>query len=170
MKETRPKKKKDELLALSRDLQKALPFPKLTVSDAYYRRNMYCYNLGVHDLANNNAAMYVWDECTASRGSQEIASAILKHLSLHVSNQNHIIIYSDTCIGQNRNIKVALALMKFVQDSPSVNIVEQKFLVSGHSYLPNDSDFGLIEQCAKMKSIYIPDDWYSGMASARKKI
>lgn len=84
------KENKADILTLSIDLQKALPFPRLSVSDAYYRRNMYCYNLGVHDLATGNAVMYVWDECIASRGSQEIASAILKHIDLHASTHYNI--------------------------------------------------------------------------------
>ena len=130
---------------------------------------MYCYNLGVHDLATGQAVMYVWDECMASRGSQEIASCIVKHITLHATTHNHIVIYSDTCTGQNRNIKVALSLMKLVQASTCVDVVEQKFMVSGHSYLPNDSDFGLIELSAKGKPIYLPDDWYNAMASARKR-
>lgn len=62
------------------DLQKALPFPRLTVSEAYYRRNMYVYNLGINEVATNQAFMYVWDETLASRGSQEISSCLDKHI------------------------------------------------------------------------------------------
>lgn len=49
----------------SMDLQKALPLPILTVSDAYYKRNLYCYNLGVHDLVKDSGYFYTWDETTA---------------------------------------------------------------------------------------------------------
>ena len=35
--------------------------------------------------------------------------------------------------------------------------------------MSNNSDFGLIELPAKGKSIYLPDDWYNAMASAKKK-
>lgn len=35
-------------------------------------------------------------------------------------------------------------------------------MLPGHSYLPNDRDFGNIELAKKKKlAIYIPDDWYS---------
>ena len=54
------------------DLQKPLPYPKLSVSVAYYKRNMYVYNLEFHNFHNNNAKMYTWDETIASRGSQEV--------------------------------------------------------------------------------------------------
>lgn len=72
--------KTDELLAkennstdyylFSFDLQKALPFPVLNVSVAYYKRNLYCYNLGIHNLADNKAHTNIWDETIASRGAQ----------------------------------------------------------------------------------------------------
>lgn len=44
---------------ISFDLQKALPIPTITTSVAYYKRNMYCYNLGVHDLETEKSCMYV---------------------------------------------------------------------------------------------------------------
>jgi hypothetical protein len=37
-----------KIYMISMDLQKALLFPVLTTSDAYYERNM--YNFGIHDL------------------------------------------------------------------------------------------------------------------------
>lgn len=158
-------KEHEDIYTITEDLQKALPFPVLTVSEAYYRRNMYCYNLGVHDMAKKLAFMYVWDETIASRGSQEISSCLVKHLS-HYPHK-HVIIYSDTCTGQNRNIKMALSLLKLTQET-CIEVIDQKFMVSGHSYLPNDSDFGMIEQAAKKKLIYTPDDWYSIIKTARK--
>lgn len=58
----------DNIYVCSMDLQKALPFPKLNVSDAYYKRNMDCYNFGIHDLRENIGYFYVWDETIASKG------------------------------------------------------------------------------------------------------
>jgi hypothetical protein len=129
---------------------------------------MYCYNLGIHDLSSNKAVMYVWDECTASRGSEEIASCLVRQIKQHCNTKKHIVLFSDTCTGQNRNIKVALSLLKLVQEDNFVTI-DHKFMISGHSYLPNDADFGLIEVAAKGKPIYLPEHWYGCMASARKK-
>ena len=132
--------------ACSVDLQNALPFPVLTVSDAYYKQNLYCYNFGVHDLEKDTGYFYVWDETVASRGAQEISSCVIKHLKVQASNKKRVTIYSDTCTGQNWNIKMTLALMRSVQSNEtSIEVIDQKFLVSGHSFLPNDSDFGSVE-------------------------
>ena len=74
--------------------------------------------------------MYVWNETIASRGSQEVASCCLKHLQ-NVTTRKHIIAYSDMCTGQNRNIKLV--------------IIDHKFLLSGHLFLSNERDFGVVE-------------------------
>lgn len=163
-------KKNPDSYVCSIDLQKALPFPVLSASDAYYKRNMYCYNFGVHNLETEAGVFYFWDETIASRGSQEVSSCVIKHLKLHAPNKKHVIIYSDTCTGQNRNIKMALALIRFLQSNETdIEVIDQKFLVSGHSFLPNDSDFGSVELAAKGKAIYLPNDWEEIMTTCRRK-
>ncbi|KAJ8892290.1 hypothetical protein PR048_004870 [Dryococelus australis] len=127
-----------------------LPFQKLTVSDAYYKRYLYVYNFGIHD-----------NETIASRGSQEFFSCLAAYFTRVVSTDQsvkHIVVYSDSCAGQNRNMNVVLTLMRYVQtNNTSIDTIEQTFLVSGHSYLPNDCDFGC-------NDLYVPKDWYDIMA------
>ena len=73
--------------------------------------------------------MYVWDETVGSRGSQEISACITKHIQSRCSNAKHVVMYSDTCTGQNRNWKVALSLMKLVQsDDNGIKTIDQMFL------------------------------------------
>lgn len=146
--------------AFTFDLQKALQFPILTCSLAFYKRNMYVYKLGCHDLSNDFAYMYAWSEVTGSRGSQEILSCLMQHLRHTSRETDHVIMFSDSCGGQNKNIKVSLALMHFIQqDTCSIQTLDHKFMISGHSFLPNDADFGVIEKYAKGKVNYEPYNW-----------
>lgn len=161
-----------ETYVMTMDLQKALPFPVLTVSDAYYKRNLYVYNFGIHDMKKKCGYFYCWDETIASRSSVEVASSLLVHFKQAVMCCNpvikHIVIYSDCCTGQNRNLNIALTLLRFVSEDNSIETIEQKFLVSGHSYLPNDGDFGCVETASKNRTIYGPKDWYNIMKDARR--
>ena len=117
----------DYYFSFSFDLQKPLPYPKLTTSVAYYKRNMYVLNLGIHNFHNDDVYMYVWDETIASRGAQEIVSCILKHVK-NLRSERHIIAYSDMCTGQNRSNKVALMWLKIVQTlENNVEIIDQNF-------------------------------------------
>lgn len=68
--------------AIKFDLEKVLPFLKLTTSTPYYKRNMYLYNLGCHKLNTDLVYMYTWDEILVSPGLQEISSCVTKHLLL----------------------------------------------------------------------------------------
>lgn len=45
--------------------------------------------------------------------------------------------------------------MKYVQSTDNVvEVIAQTFLVSGHSFLPNDRDFGAIEVAAKKNKYF----------------
>jgi len=149
---------------------KTLATPVLSTGICYYKRQLWTYCFGVHNLGNNNVTMDVWDESIASRGPQEIGSCILHYVNNYVTSQK-LIMYSDQCGGQNRNIKMA-ALCNYIVASPSNTVVEidHKFLVGGHSFLPCDQDFGLVEKQKKFHSeIHLPDDWKSVITSARKR-
>lgn len=130
------------------------------------------YNLGIHSFNTGIGHMYVWNETQGGRGSQDISSIVRKHLIHYASTHKHIVLYSDACGGQNRNIKMALTLLKLVQSSEiQADMTDLKFMVSGHSYLPNYREFGIIEAASKRKEfIYSPDDWIDIITRAKRKI
>lgn len=155
--------------AFTFDLEKALPFPVISTSLAYYKRNMYVYNLGCHEMETDLGYMYVWNETIASRGSQEIGSCISKHLQTRASTCKHVVAYSDACTGQNRNIKIVLFFMQLVSsEANEIDVIDHKFMVSGHSFLPNDSDYGSVETYARNKTIYVPEDWCNIITQCRR--
>lgn len=65
-------------VAICFDLQKTLPTPVLTCTKVYYSRQLWTYNLCVHNLGSGNAYMFLWHEGQASRGCEEIMSCLLK--------------------------------------------------------------------------------------------
>ena len=60
-------------------------------------------------------------------------------LILSSSTATKLILYSDSYGGQNRNVNMVCLWLHIVA-SPEFNImqIDHKFMVSGHSYLPND--------------------------------
>ena len=117
--------------------------------------------------------MHMWHEGVAGRGANEVGSSILKHLQeMNVSpTTTHLITYSDSCGGQNRNIHLVCLWLHVVACCYlPFTTVDQKFMLSGHSYLPNDRDFGKIERAKKKKqTVYVPDEWYELVRNARQK-
>lgn len=154
------------------DLQRALETPVLQTSEVYYMRQLWVYNLGIYDEVKKTGYMYVYNESIASRGSQEVASCLFKHFMKFVpSDTQKIILRSDACSGQNRNIKMSLMLKKFLcmWNHVELTSIEQHFYVSGHSYNSCDRSFALIEkQKQTTESIYIPDHWINIIKQAKK--
>ncbi|KYQ50443.1 hypothetical protein ALC60_10456, partial [Trachymyrmex zeteki] len=51
----------------------------------------------------------------------------------------------------------------------NVEIIDHKFLVLGHSFLPNDRDFGVVEMSLKKNNLlFVPQDYYNVIKKCRK--
>lgn len=81
---------------------------------------------------------------------KEIASCLLKYFKDHIDeNKRHLILNSDSCGGQNRNIRVSLMLKHCLAEENNVDLIEQEFFLSGHSFNSCDRSFSLIEKKAE---------------------
>lgn len=132
---------------------------------------MYVYNFSLHIFNDCKGYMYVYDETEGGRGAEDVSSCIVKHLKEKAVGFKHIVLFCDSCGGQNRNIKIALSLLKFVQNPDmEFETIDIKYMIPGHSYLPNDADFGIIEKAIrKLQSIFTPDDWFDVIRKAKIK-
>lgn len=63
-------------------------------------------------MKNDQATCYVWDELKSKRGVNEIGSNIFHYLINLPSEITHVILYSDSCPGQNKN-SIFLAMCIF---------------------------------------------------------
>lgn len=166
-------KRKDKALAktnsdfcvIAFDLQQCLPTPMLNTQSAFYKRQLWVYNLTIHDFMSDNAYCYMWPECSGGRGANQIASCLYDFITVRLPllhpNAKTLIMYSDSCSGQNKNSIVCTALLFAIKDSPQLLNIEQKFLVPGHTHMEVDSDHALIERAKKRTSMNIhhPRDW-----------
>lgn len=64
---------------------------------------------------------------------------------------------------------MALMLKRILSSHQSLNCIEQKFFLSGHSYNSCDRSFAIIEQAKKMATeLYVPDHWIDLIKDAKK--
>ncbi|XP_033229812.1 uncharacterized protein LOC117181350 isoform X2 [Belonocnema kinseyi] len=161
--------KTSSIRVLTFGLQKVLATPALSTNVAFYKRQLATYNCCIYDETARKAYMYIWSENVASRGGEEIGSCLLKHLKTNIPDEtDRIVLYSDCCGGQNRNIKVILLLKHFMFSS-KIDLIEHKFLCSGHSYNSCDRNFSYIEkEKRKHDGVYDPDHWIEIISQARK--
>lgn len=160
----REEKKRDKELAKSSndifvatfDLQAVLTTPCSLVSQLYYMRKLSCYNLSTYNLASNNATCYIWSEVDAQRGSCEIGTCLYLQLLSFPNTTRHAIFYSDACSGQNRNQFTATCLLHAVTHHSSIEVIDHKFLESGHTQMECDSMHAAIEFAKKKpKSLFL---------------
>ena len=153
-------KEREDILVISFDMQKTQPMPHIQTSVAFYKRQLWLYNLGINNRATNKGTMCLWTEVQGKRGSNEVGSALLEYLrGIDLSKIKEIYSFSDGCGGQNKNKTIVSTFMNVCQNTP-VETWTHSFLESGHSYLPNDVDFGKIERKKKYNShIYDEIAW-----------
>lgn len=176
-------KKKDKELAqsckdvavITFDLQQCLPTPFVKTNVSFYKRQLWTYNFTIHDSKTNKAFCYMWPECEGNRGANEIATCLYDFIinqlpNLH-PNVKKLIMYSDSCPGQNKNSIVTAMLMLIAKLSPQLQSIEHKFLVPGHTHMEADTDHALIERKKKQThmDIHLPRDWYQLVRTASNK-
>nr|CAH7752947.1 unnamed protein product [Callosobruchus chinensis] len=144
--------------AVTFDLQAILQVPFAGDNQIFYKLKLNVYNFTIFDASNSNGYCYVWDETHGKKGSTEIGTCILKYLYELPETVTHVSSFSDTCGGQNRNKYVAAAMLFAVNKIHHLNVIDLKFMESGHSYLEADAMHATIERARKHKSITPPEN------------
>ncbi|GBN49994.1 hypothetical protein AVEN_136312-1 [Araneus ventricosus] len=147
------------------DLQQVLFVPTLTHSRMFYSRQLSCYNLCIHDSTNNESYMNMWHEGIDGRGGNDVASCLFKIMTTKVTTRR-VILWADNCAGQNKNRMILIVLIYLV----AKNFLDEmtiKFFVSGHSFMPCDRDFGLIEKRKRNCKAMVPSDLDDVITSSR---
>ena len=150
------------------DLEAVLYTPCTLASQLYYKRKLSTYNLSVYSLANHKATCFMWNETEGMRGSCEIGTCLSIHIKSLPASCEHVILFSDTCTGQNRNQFIAAALVDTLSKSPNIKIIDQKFLESGHTHMECDSMHAAIEFAKRKTTIYVPSQWDTVVRMARR--
>lgn len=106
----------------------------------------------------------------ANRGHVKLRRAfLLTYIKSLPSNVDHVMFYSNCCTGQNRNRFVAVALLHAVNRTPNIQIIDHKFLESGHTQMESDSIHAAIETAKKCTEVFVPSQWDTVIRLARKK-
>ncbi|CAG9825728.1 unnamed protein product [Phaedon cochleariae] len=127
----------EQTAVITFDLQNVYTLPKIGVKNFYYKCKLNVYNLTAHCNINNQVYNCIWHECNGGRTGNDLASALVKILG-GIADDNpfltKIILWSDSCVPQNKNSYMTMAL-KYYLDSPmcnSIRIIEHKYGEPGH--------------------------------------
>lgn len=154
-------KNNPNIAVISFDFQQNIPCPHLSVSDVFYSRQLWLYNLGFHNLGQNKATMYMWPENVARRGVNEVISCLNHYIENSIAdNVRELTLFTDSCPGQNKNHTMVQYCYTMVKIKERFDKITHIFPVRGHSYLPNDTDFSRIEKIKRThETVYTPAAW-----------
>lgn len=139
------------------DLQAVKVCPSIMASAVYFKTKLCVHNFTVYNLATRQCTCYWFDETQADLQASTFASFVVDYIRRHLSDGKPIILYSDGCTYQNRNSVMSNALLNLAQE---LNIIiEQKYLVKGHTQMECDSVHATIERKLRNKKIFLPSDY-----------
>lgn len=95
------------------DLQAVKLCPQLQASALYYKTKLYVHNFTMYNLGTKDVFCYWFDETNAGLTASVFISCII-HILRRTLEQKciPIILYSDGCTAQNRNVFLANALLQ----------------------------------------------------------
>ena len=119
--------------------------------DTYYYSPVWLYCLGIVDVAEDRLYAYLYDESSAKKGANNVASILLYHVLTFVINNfeygekiHELNVIMDNCGGQNKNGTV-LKMAAYLVERGWFNKVNLIFLVKGHTKNDCDRMFNLLK-------------------------
>ncbi|CAG9765947.1 unnamed protein product [Ceutorhynchus assimilis] len=160
--EAKNKDKASENRVFCMDMQAVLLSPKSNTSALYFKMNLMVHNFTIFDMKLNKGYCFVWLEASGGVSpdnySSIICSFIIDNVLVLKPNQN-IILYSDGCAAQIRNVTLSNALLN---SSIQYKItIEQKYLERGHAHMKAAHMHSLIERKLQNTNIDVPADYVS---------
>ncbi|KAK7102050.1 hypothetical protein V1264_020337 [Littorina saxatilis] len=142
----------------------------LVITANYYKSKLCCHNYTLYDLATRDVVCYYWHEGNGEVNSSNFASCLLDYLqNVQGSRETPlrtIIMYSDGCGYQNRNVTLSNCLLHFAIRT-GIEVV-QKYLEKGHTWMEVDSVHSAIERKLRDRQIYWPPEYVEVISSARQ--
>ncbi|CAG7729376.1 unnamed protein product, partial [Allacma fusca] len=153
--------------ALCLDYQQNIPVPVTRVNKEFYLRQLWIYNFGIKNLKSGQTTMFLYSENFSKKGANEIISCLLWYIENIVPDHvTTLSIFCDNPAGQNKNRFVYTALQYLV--NTRFERLYVKYPIPGHSRMPIDADFGLIEtKKRRLEHIYLPSDIVQLVKSSR---
>lgn len=165
-------KENSEVEVLSFDFQQNMPLPHIPCGDVFYKRQLWCYNLCIYSGKTGQSYFYMYDEITGKKGQNEVISFLNHFLKNKLSSGvKKMYIFTDNCSSQNKNKALFQYLYTIVKSSLfGLENILHRYPEPGHSFLPCDRCFGLIEKNKrKIERVFVPDEYQEMVKKTSKK-
>lgn len=157
-----------ELLAF--DYQQNMPLPHVPSGDVFFKRQLWEYNFCIFVASTGKSYFFMYDETVAKKGQNDVVSFLHYFINHYVpATVKKLFLYSDNCSSQNKNQTLAHYLYTITEKKKFFKIIH-RYPEPGHSFLPCDRSFGLIEkEKRKRERIVLPEEWVSLVKNTCRK-
>ncbi|CAH2097188.1 unnamed protein product [Euphydryas editha] len=164
------RKNDNGVLCTTFDLQKVLHTPYGESMLLYYSRKIATYNLTFYESVTRNGFCFLWNEVAGKRGANEVCTILAKYIQMVDERESikHLLLYCDSCPGQNRNKTVLTCIHKCLHKCKNIATIQINYLLPGHTFMPVDSMHSVIEKSVTNTIIWAPSQWLTVCALARK--
>ncbi|XP_049304037.1 uncharacterized protein LOC125776336 [Bactrocera dorsalis] len=156
-------------LLLCIDMQAVKLIPQTNANATYYKMKLQVHNFTIYNVISHESDNFVWDETDGTLVASTFATCIIKYIKNSIKkspNIHHIIICSDGCFFQNRNVILPNAILSLcVQENITV---EHKYLIVGHTQMECDSTHSLIQRKINKRQINLPSELSGLIRESRK--
>ncbi|KAI4454181.1 dna-directed rna polymerases i ii and iii subunit rpabc2 [Holotrichia oblita] len=157
-----------EITCLTFDFMQNLPLPHIPTNPVFFSRQLWYNVFGIHNMGTSDVSIYTYHEGEFKKGASDVASMLFHFLRTCDTTRN-LMLFSDSCPGQNKNYIMLHFLYILVHCLKMFDSITYYFPMRGHSYLPNDQDFALIEKKKRTHGIIeVPEEWDDIIRRARK--
>lgn len=150
-----------KLEVFSFDYQQNMPLPHIPCGDVFYKRQIW-YNFCIFSARTNQAYFFMYDESVAKKSQNEVISFLHFYLqNLLSQGVETLYLFVDNCSSQNKNNAIIQYLYNIIQSNAfKLETVIQRYPEPGHSFLPCDRCFSLIEQKKrKIERVFLPETY-----------
>ncbi|XP_030754481.1 uncharacterized protein LOC115881209 isoform X2 [Sitophilus oryzae] len=142
-------------LLFSMDVQSVLTAPKLQVSASYYKMKLTVHNFTFFNMVSGKGDCYIWHEAAGGVTSNEFTSIVIDYIKRYTTKETKsVIIFSDGCGYQNRNVTLSNAISALAKTKDFE--IYQHYLEKGYTQMECDSIHACIEKKLKNREIYVP--------------
>lgn len=160
MRENRRNDRENDIPVLCFDLENVLSCPKAEIKNFFYKSKLSVYNMTAHLSVTKDVYCALWSEAVHGRSGNDIASAVYKILNQVLQEHlefEEIILWSDSCVPQNKNSLMSFAMAHILQKFPHVKKITMKFSVPGHSCIQEvDAVHSVIERSLSKSEYFSP--------------
>lgn len=161
-----------EIDVVSFDFQQNMPLPHIPCGDVFYKRQLWVYNFCIHSGRSGKSYFFMYDEATAHKGQNEVIS-FLNHYFSNIMDRSvkTVYLFSDNCSAQNKNFALTQFLYTITTNKIyGITKIIHRYPEPGHSFLPCDRAFGIIEKRRrKLERVYLPSTYKNLVQDTCKK-